>query len=379
MDDENWYSRTIQMKENGSNTVFSSKFINVCKDCIKKDPREWNKCTHVKSKIIKPDFKSEEAKNKWDRIYAYNGKLEDTLRENHAIITTNKISAFAGETVEYVFDKKNWMDIEIKSNGIKNADYLIMCIDPNRGGNNETAIIIGYKNKINHEIKICWVSRFRSPNMLELSKFVRQNIIDFRNRFLSLKTFPIHIITETDGSYDGDIVKASVGKGEYKLSDQVIQNLENVYVYSENEKRGRWNGKSGILKHGKTSGYVLRTNVWLMYAKLGIIKEVGTTVMDQGEGDIFGSSGVNEEMVGMDNGKDNYIKGDIALNEVLNELKTQLLRFSYNPGDNVYSGKNKGNDDIAVVLLMLVYFSIQMDDGAIEILQRKIDYIKKYY
>lgn len=151
-DDNNWFSRIMSYKdEEGKPLVFSHKFTHVCRKCAKKSPAMWKLCTHTKG--MDPAFKSKQSKEKWGKISELEGNLDTHLREDWGIITTSHEPCFPRERIEYIFNKANFYNPP-KYDAVRSKyiHCLFACIDPNGGGMNNSAIVIGYRDMLENKV-----------------------------------------------------------------------------------------------------------------------------------------------------------------------------------------------------------------------------------
>jgi len=162
----------------------------------------------------------------------------------------------------------------------------------------------------------------------DFTGFVKDNIVDFRRNHRELRNKEIRVYTETNTRYDGDLVRKVI-------EAEVLMNPDIgpiSYFSDDNIVR------SGVLKNERrTKEYILTTFATLQNKHLHIQENFSTT------------------------------NKDISISRVLLELREELCRFHW-PDDEDHNkrfvrksatGKGKGgrNDDMAVAVMMVVYFS----------------------
>lgn len=171
----------------------------------------------------------------------------------------------------------------------------------------------------------------------EFKQFVRQNVLEFRRKFPEFNKKKLVVCTESNGRYDGDLVKDVLfDEGPVFKSDRFTNELiGEIEFLSDNGL------KSGINKtRQRTMHYILHTSDHVRTDRLLIHHKVGT-------------------------GNTNPAN---TIEKILAELLSQLCRFKYpdaDPDNSRYStGSGKitakchgQNDDVAVTLMMLIYFS----------------------
>jgi len=144
--DDNFFSRLIGYDDpNDPSKKLMDTFhlTNACAECIKKDSSLWKFCTHTNR--IEPSFKSRESSDKWTIVMKLENKLANLLREEYAVITNSYVPCFNKKQIERFVTKNNWVRPHLQTS--ENSDRIgaIFCaIDPNNGGKDETAIVIGY-------------------------------------------------------------------------------------------------------------------------------------------------------------------------------------------------------------------------------------------
>jgi len=145
VDSDNWYSRWMSFTDNSGETLFPVySFQGACAECRRLNGREMLKCTHQRGSV--PRHKDQSKVVKYGKAYEQEGIMEQNLQENHGIITRSATCAFRKDEVERVFDPTSRVTTAHNSIGYMIKEISI-CIDPNGGGVNETAIIIGYLNQ----------------------------------------------------------------------------------------------------------------------------------------------------------------------------------------------------------------------------------------
>ncbi|MHA1682406.1 MAG: hypothetical protein ACTSUE_15825 [Promethearchaeota archaeon] len=147
VDADNWFSRLMNMKDaNGEPLIFSSSVQVVCKACRKLEPKEMIKCRHVKE--ANPRHKDKTKRSRFDQAYDEEGLTDQNLQENYGESTTPRNCAFQGDWLEYAFDHTKSKRVPVRKEDIQvRIKEIIVCIDPNGGGLNQTAIVIGYFNE----------------------------------------------------------------------------------------------------------------------------------------------------------------------------------------------------------------------------------------
>ena len=143
-DDTNWFSRIIRFTdESGDPLVFSHSFIPICKDCRRLSPQEMVMCNHKQGGI--PKHKEKGKIYKFRSAYDQEGLIEKDLQENWGEITRSANCAFNEIYVNLMM--KSFIK-RIQQEDIQyNIKRIHVCIDPNGGGKNRTAIVIGYLNE----------------------------------------------------------------------------------------------------------------------------------------------------------------------------------------------------------------------------------------
>jgi hypothetical protein len=144
-DDENWVSQIIKATdENGNPLVFNHTFTSVCKYCRKLSPTEMIRCTHKKGAI--PMHKERSKTIKYGKLYDLAGLRHKNLQENWGEITRSINCAFPEHLIELAFDVDNKVNVRVDDIGTY-IKTIHVCVDPNGGGKNRTAVAIGYLNE----------------------------------------------------------------------------------------------------------------------------------------------------------------------------------------------------------------------------------------
>lgn len=148
--DDNWVSQIMRATdENGNPLVFGHTFTPVCKYCRKLSPTEMIRCTHKQGAI--PVHKERSKTIKYGRLYDIAGLRHKNLQENWGEITRSINCAFPEHLVELAFNNKE--DVRLEDIGT-NIKHIHVCVDPNGGGKNRTAVAIGYLNERTNDVVV---------------------------------------------------------------------------------------------------------------------------------------------------------------------------------------------------------------------------------
>ena len=163
---------------------------------------------------------------------------------------------------------------------------------------------------------------------------VKNNILLFREQYPEFGKHVLQMIVETNGRYDGDNISYSLGSNSiFGLQDVQREKFGPMEFVSDNGQ------KKGIIKtFQRTQAYIFQTNSALHRKKLRIHKKVCSA------------------------------NPTSSISNILVEGSKELQRFRwadidienprYSSGKIKATGKFKNkNDDMAVVILMLIYFS----------------------
>lgn len=143
--EENWYSKIRSLKDDaGNQLLFSANYKNICETCEKLEPSVAALCPHNKS--TEAPHKSKSQGRKYDKVFEKMGESEANLMENKGIIGRSGNSVFVKEDVEWVFNPKHAYRESITSVNPRSIPALFMAIDPNGGGRDHAAVMIGYRN-----------------------------------------------------------------------------------------------------------------------------------------------------------------------------------------------------------------------------------------
>ena len=155
VEENNWFSDLIKAKdEHGRSLLFSTKFKNICDKCKVKNPRYWGACTHVPDKL--PDFKSEAQRTKFDQAYAIAGLADRNMAENYGCIMNYDSKFFTNGEYDYMFKTDYFSSVDDTTiNWDSSYSHVIMSIDPNNGGNDQTAITTSIINMKTRQIFVC--------------------------------------------------------------------------------------------------------------------------------------------------------------------------------------------------------------------------------
>ena len=334
-DENNWFSQVISYKdEDGKPLVFSAKFTHICERCAKLDPTKWRLCTHGSG--ANPTFKNRESNRKWGKVYRLAGNADADLRENFGVITAVGEPCFQREKIERAFDARRYiMEDPAMTAADREIPCIFACIDPNGGGSNNSAIVIGYRNLRTQRVVVCWADRTPTKGLNAFREFVRRNVVGFRKKFTQFKNERMVVCTESNARFDGDYVHDVLCPDGIFLGDDVGRDLiGEVKFMSDNGKR------DGITKTAKrTQHYILHTSNHLETDSLRIHKNISTGNTKETPGKIL------EEMT-----------------EELKRFKWPELdvhnpRYSSSSKVNISGKFNGQSDDMAIALFMLIYFS----------------------
>ncbi len=107
------------------------------------------KCSHKKEAI--PKHKEKGKTIKYGKLYDMAGRQHQNLQENYGEITRSMNCAFREDLVDMAFRKPIHLSPEDVQTHIKS---IHCCIDPNGGGKNRTAIVLGYLNQRTNQIVV---------------------------------------------------------------------------------------------------------------------------------------------------------------------------------------------------------------------------------
>lgn len=150
-DSDNWFTRLMRVKTDGKPTYITYSFDAVCRKCKKLPAREMVQCTHTKHST--PLHKDRQKMDKMLVAYQAEGLEQEYFQENLGLPTRSADCAFS----EMYLDKiMNLPRVITDSQHIyKYIREILMCIDPNGGGMNRSAIVFGYFNEVTDEIVVC--------------------------------------------------------------------------------------------------------------------------------------------------------------------------------------------------------------------------------
>lgn len=124
------------------------------------------RCTHKKGAI--PVHKERGKTIKYGKLYDIAGLRHKNLQENWGEITRSINCAFPEHLVDLVFENKINVRIEDIGTYIKT---IHTCIDPNGGGKNRTAVVIGYLNERTGNVVVSISNKEKKRRKKELSLY----------------------------------------------------------------------------------------------------------------------------------------------------------------------------------------------------------------
>jgi len=141
-DNLNWFNRVItKVDENNNPLVKSEKYTKICDDCLKKFNGELKECPHRPN--FQPDYKDQETTVKWGKVLKSMDKDNVIRTEFMGINAIPTNSAFNAESIDWMFDKKNFFKGSLQ---VSQIPRVIVTVDPNAGGKNFAAISIGVQH-----------------------------------------------------------------------------------------------------------------------------------------------------------------------------------------------------------------------------------------
>jgi len=141
--------------DDGKPLMFHFKFRKVCDECKKLEPVLMRECTHCGYEPLEVDHKDSIKRDRYALIYSLANMEEVNINENLGDPTRSGSACFSLEDINRAFTMPRVSSVpEDVSSHIR---QITVTIDPNGGGNNQTAYTIGY---FNHRTKNLVVSTF---------------------------------------------------------------------------------------------------------------------------------------------------------------------------------------------------------------------------
>jgi len=149
-DNDNWFTRLMQIETNGERVFMSFSFNAVCRACKKLEPREMVQCTHTKHSV--PLHKDQQKMDKILLAYEAEGLEQEYMQENLGIPTRCSDCAYSEVYLSQILEMPRV--ITDAQHIYKYVREIVMCIDPNGGGMNRCGIVMGYLNEMTDEIVV---------------------------------------------------------------------------------------------------------------------------------------------------------------------------------------------------------------------------------
>lgn len=335
-DENNWVSRIIKYKDkDGNPLVYSDRFSYVCEKCARLEPALHRLCTHTSAKGKEPPFKDASLKSKWQKIYEFEGDRDAFIQENTGHITAMTGACFLPKDLERAFSAANVITPVIPGDvSDHRVPCVLLCFDPNGGGQNNMALTIGYKDTMTNVSVLCWADKYRGGELDDLRHFVKRNLIGFRTHFKELGSKMCVVCTESNGRYDGDSVKS------------VLDGRVSIFSNLDSKSREIIGPVSFLSDNGVKAGFnktPLRTKGYIYLAD-EIFKTDGLKVHNR-----FGTSNID----------------GAEPKHILEDAKAELNRFRWpdlDPDNPRYKGRVTGkfqgeSDDLAISILSFLFFA----------------------
>lgn len=139
----NFFTKLISFKDpEDGELFFKTLHIGlICKNCLKKtDIVEMSKCPHQLHKL--PPWKTGDRQERLRIISEHHDSAARGLRENYGIAQDTYLTVLPRDPIMSVFSDDRI--IANKHSKLDNPSFIVMAIDPNAGGDSETAIVSGY-------------------------------------------------------------------------------------------------------------------------------------------------------------------------------------------------------------------------------------------
>jgi len=140
----NFFTKLVTFKNDDGSLFFKTLHIElICNECRKKkkkDVKEMIQCPHNLHKL--PTWRPKERQDRLRIISEHFGDPNMGARELFGEITEDFGNALPTDEIEAVFSE----DLKVASQFLttENPTFILVAIDPNYGGQSETAIVSGY-------------------------------------------------------------------------------------------------------------------------------------------------------------------------------------------------------------------------------------------
>lgn len=256
-DSGSWFTMFLKEKPN---EILQTIFDQVCPDCMKKDILEWQNCTHQKFEgSLMKDVDSDRLKNLLNQ--------EDYMQEIKGVTQSKDVKAFDEESLNYVFNKNNWVDVDFKK-----VRFVFGYVDTNFGGVNESAVVfVCSTDNVNINI-ILWASSLSTKNPEDSRQFFKDNILNFRD---ATKTYdiPLIIAYETVSNYSAHEAELYVRE----LAENNEKKFSKIFFMYEPDWIGTERQRAGVNIYGSRKDLIVKTHRERLLKKgLRIYKGIGT-------------------------------------------------------------------------------------------------------
>jgi len=320
LDETNFLTKMISYKQDDGKYFFKTFHLGlICKECLKKDkPEEMIQCPHDMNK--NPPWKSNQKLKRLKEISLQFDNAGRGLRENFGVAASSYRQVLPREHIKSVFDEKAMQSTSLR---LDDPTFIVMTVDPNAGGDSETAIVSGYFIPEPHT-STCFTAVVLGVDALNCrdsigvvlkERMILNHIGAIRQRFGPSKR--IIFIPENQ-----------TGDFHYRASE-IVQNLPGVKVFYQNADKD----KPGVTKTQMiTSHYVQRADSAFEEKAVAFDKFWFTTTT------IKAKSTIPQTRLMAD------------------ALKDELLRFCINEKGKLTGKINGYTDDKAIAFMMLIYW-----------------------
>lgn len=317
---------TIQERAVTNGSVKEIKADIVCNDCKLLPIHEQIKCLHKKPKGN--PLKSAEARQQVANGDTYD--INTKAREQLGIYDTLRAGYYDKDQIDKFFSDENIIEPKNEPN-----EYYLT-FDPNGGGKNQSAIIIG--SFIDSKYVICTVDSKETKDYGDITRFFYDNIKLFHKTIRKTEKRKIICFIESQSNFTGGIFKEYLDK---KIQYDNDTDCYNIWFAQDTAKRKHSNYDYGVTINGKRL-QDMTARVSQAFISNSFYFHHKWTTCNQ-----FGHA---------------WIK---------NEFKSQLTRFKHfdmnenslyrSNGKKIKNDSGKGennayNDDISDTLHMLVYW-----------------------
>jgi hypothetical protein len=331
----------INFKQDNGEFFFQTAHMSlICPECLKLDTAaEMILCRHEEYKL--PQWKSGPKQARLTQLTLKFDNAGRGLRENFGLPESSQETSFDKKHIKAIFDDDG-KRVGQNYRGTPDPTFIMMAIDPNAGGESETAIISGFflnetPNKTIFTTVIVGMDAKKCRDHNEQQLIITRHIGALREEF---PTTTIIVVPENQTGFFHTMV------GEY------VFGFPDVKILTQNGV-----GKVGVRKTDIiTAGYVQTMTDALRESSIKFYHKWFTCTTHSAQNFTSGGGASSSSSSGGGNAvaSQNYFDNTKIIKE---KLRDELIRFGYNKEKKKLTGKMNGyTDDKAIAMMMLLYW-----------------------